>query len=938
MAKRNFKYLGLLILFLCFFSVNGFSGEIKEYTLENGLSVFLMEDNSSPLVRIEYSCRAGFSSQTETTAGFFKLYNRIFAASLPQIEFSDVECGSDYSHFVILTPAIHTENYLELLAEQAFSPVFSDEIIRDQLETLRKEVKSAEKDAAFQINGAIDSRVFSGAPWKHDSGVYPAILEKVSENSVRTLLKKISDRWYTPQNSAVFISGNIKEEEVLEAINQSFGRYYSNYRIPDENPGLPINKQRKFVFHSPEFSSDIVQIVMQYTMLNYEQCEIAAQMLNDDYSSFKYNILQNGELGIPGSEYINAAAAHKRDSSRLIIQSIFQKSKKITSVQQAELFANVTVSGIGESYQQEFFNAQQNFINEFNQLETNSSAFMEKLSNFWAFEPFGNYTEASLNFTGDSLSSKAMYALLDQIKAMNFDELNTALNSEVPFVFVLVNSADYKKNKAAFAKAGYEEINSDNAFWFNQKVFQKTKASSENQIEKINENQLEFYNDKGWSWTGNYSSKADNDYYSKNKAAIKKQDLDNNIKLYSKFNGNSNKITIMISINGGKLYSADEEGLEEVMLSLLSQNIQREIYRQQNKGMIIGYPFTGYECQLCSGYVWIECDKNDFSACCKAISNALIYAELMPSAADMEVSAVQYNKRIAAGGTVNQLYNSAINQLYKDCDLAKLYNSEETILESITYQKILSIYPQLLDASRYSVILTGNFDGNYYEIINKTIGLLTSQNEKVVFKDVEADFSNKKELKVKLVHKFYGAPNQDRNAPMPSILIPTKDFKDPGIFMLAAPAKGTRERVCFEAVLLYLQRLNNSNFFIILPDSQVECAAFVFQNVNNKVEMEIEYHQLIDKLTQLFSLDLQEQTTQKIKDHWVSSKMSEAVTTTGTAKLMQKGLEYFPYHQDIDFYLSEYNFIQQAIPEDFTAVLGYLSLDLALKVYSQDTK
>ena len=50
-----------------------------EYTLENSMKIFVLEDFSCVPVRIELSVRAGFSAQTPKTAGFFPLYAQLFA-------------------------------------------------------------------------------------------------------------------------------------------------------------------------------------------------------------------------------------------------------------------------------------------------------------------------------------------------------------------------------------------------------------------------------------------------------------------------------------------------------------------------------------------------------------------------------------------------------------------------------------------------------------------------------------------------------------------------------------------------------------------------------------------------------------------------------------------------------------------------------------------
>ena len=66
--RRLFLLLSFLLTARLFASpVN----QLQEYTLENGMQVFLLEDSTDAQVHIEYSCRAGFSSQTQSKNGFF---------------------------------------------------------------------------------------------------------------------------------------------------------------------------------------------------------------------------------------------------------------------------------------------------------------------------------------------------------------------------------------------------------------------------------------------------------------------------------------------------------------------------------------------------------------------------------------------------------------------------------------------------------------------------------------------------------------------------------------------------------------------------------------------------------------------------------------------------------------------------------------------------
>ena len=113
---------------------------VQEYTLENGMQVFLLEDPTDAQVHIEYNCRAGFSSQTQSTCGFFKLYTKLIQAANPAINFSEIQCNADSSRYYIEASPSEVNDILFRLSDAVFSPDFSDDLLRGQLNSLKKEV------------------------------------------------------------------------------------------------------------------------------------------------------------------------------------------------------------------------------------------------------------------------------------------------------------------------------------------------------------------------------------------------------------------------------------------------------------------------------------------------------------------------------------------------------------------------------------------------------------------------------------------------------------------------------------------------------------------------------------------------------------------------------------------------------------------------------
>lgn len=914
------------------------SESVQQLTLENGLTVFLLEDTSTPFIRIEYTAKAGFSSQTQNTSGFFKLYSRIFKESLPQISFETADCYADSSRYIATISPSKVKTTFEQLSKQAFDPSFKDELISSELKKLQKEVQENATSMGTLINAAIDSKVFSDSPWKHDSGLYAPLFAKTSLEKARTTLQTISQRWYTPQNSALFVSGNINSSQITQLILDTFGTYYSSYQVPHSKDADMLNTQKRFVIHDPELSPDMTQIVIQYTGFErMEDCDIAAAILNNNSSFFKFNLLSQDDLNIPGDEYINAQSAAKRDSNRLIIQTLLQPpadktlAKNTTSVTQSLNLLKQVKTGIQLINPGEFYAFQKQLSFDMTFLDSSSTVFMDKLSSWWAIEQYSTQSESLLDNNEGATIVQSFLNRTERLNQTSLPIIQEQFNAQEPYIFVIISSADFKKNKEAYKNAGFEEITKLNASWYTQKTYDDIKSFTQD-----DEKTVSF-------------ASYENNYYNNNKELIHTNRLLNGIPVIAKHNPNSSQISLLLSIRGGKLNSAQNNGLEEVMVSLLATNIQKLIYEEAVKGNILGIPTLDYEVQLTTSYILLECEQEDFALCCQCISNAMIYSDIIPAAADRAVSNRQYQKRLENGSSSYQLYAGLINQLYPKSDLGSIYNSEKEILEKVSYQQILEEYPKLLDASRYSLIITGNFEAGYTKTLNSTIALLANRNEIIHYSAPGNNFPNNKEIKILVNHTFLTDIPAEKAGPMPAVLIPTTEFLDPVLYAFESPAAGTKNRALFNAMLYYLKdnldkeiqkngRLGQAKTTAIPAKSTFNTAVLSVANVPHTKELDAVYKIMIEALQSKLKSSEGNTIAEDIKDAWIFNVLKDANTNSGTTVLLQYGLETFPYEARASLYLEEYNFIQQATAIDFLDILEYFPSKPKVRVYSKEGK
>ncbi|EID84307.1 putative Zn-dependent peptidase [Treponema sp. JC4] len=909
--------------------------QIKQYVLENGMNLFLLEDTSDALVHIELSVKAGFSSQTQRTNGFFKLYTNLIKAQFPNLD--KALCNSDSSNYAITVTGSETEDTLLRLSETALALQYTDEELAKQINLLKTESDENAKSMAGFINSAIDSKVFSAAPWQHDSGIYPQIFNKTSQKEARLILQSIGQKWYTPKNSALFISGNFNSEKLLSQVKNSFGRFFSASFPPAVKSGLPVNTKKRFVLHNEEFSADLTQVVIQYTNFSKDDSELASAAMNLPSSGLKTALLEEAKLNIPGDEYIHIAAAHKKDTSRVIIQSLLQKpadpKAKITGCAQTLKFldilkaSKITADEVNFAKQQLFF--------EFENIKSNPKAFMQQLCEYWGIWQYQKLNQTpdsnvSITLTEDFLSQPALLSKITS-EALQADFAN---NGE-PFVFVIVNSDEYKKAKAEYKAAGFEEITIKNASWYSQQMFKEIKD-----LFKPDE-EVDFASSKG---------SPDNDYYLRNKNQIESQTLNNGISLTTKKSTSSTDIALLLSIKGGELNTSQNHGFEEAVISIIAGMIQKEVRQKQADGIVLGSVSITPKTYTGTSSVLISCIPQDFNAVCQSISKAMIYDEIPPALADRAVSSRRYKKRLENGSAPRQLYTAVINAIFGKSAMLSINNTTDDILMSTDYKAILQAYPDFLDATRYDLIITGNFNDDNIACLKKEFELFAPKKKPFAVKKLQQRFPDKKTVYVKINHTFLTDIPAEKAGPMPAVLIPTTEFLDPVIFGFKAPAAGTREAAIFNALLNYLEdqvqaelitksKTYENKCSVQFPLYNLDAGFILIQNVRQLREAEEALKTAIQSLNaRLISQTANSSVLPQIKNLWTKKQLESTASNQGTALLMQEGIELFPDAEKPAWYLEQYNIIQTAGPQDFIDAMQYFPASPALKVISKDTK
>ena len=226
------------------------------------------------------------------------------------------------------------------------------------------------------------------------------------------------------------------------------------------------------------------------------------------------------------------------------------------------------------------------------------------------------------------------------------------------------------------------------------------------------------------------------------------------------------------------------------------------------------------------------------------------------------------------------------------------------------------------------------------------MGILTSRNTKQNLLTVQSKLKGSTKKTVKLTHTFLTDIPAEKAGPMPAKLIPTKEFLDPVMYVFKLPQTGTKENTVTMALLKYLEKLVqkqiNSNKRLEQaiaqanePYANADVAVFTILNVANQKEADSCFSAAVAELNELLNSSDAGTAIQEIKDVWTMDFMAQTLTNTGTAQLLQKGLEFFSYEQNCELYLEEYNFIQNAEREDFLSAMDDIPRQPLLRFYAK---
>mgnify|MGYP000859399223 FL=1 len=230
----------------------------KKYSLDNGLTVILHEDNSDPLVHVDVTYHVGSGREEVGKSGFAHFFEHMM--------FQGTENVADEGHFKIVaesggtlngTTSADRTNYYQTVPSNQLEKMLwleadrmgflLDAVTQEKFEIQRETVKN-ERGQNYDNRpyGLVRERVGEalhpeGHPYSWSTIGYLQDLDRVDVND----LKKFFLRWYGPNNATLTIGGDFDEAQTLQWVAKYYRPIPRGPQVDEpEKPTVELDSDR----------------------------------------------------------------------------------------------------------------------------------------------------------------------------------------------------------------------------------------------------------------------------------------------------------------------------------------------------------------------------------------------------------------------------------------------------------------------------------------------------------------------------------------------------------------------------------------------------------------------------------------------------------------------------------------------------------------------
>lgn len=301
----------------------------EQFTLDNGLKVFVHEDFSTPMAAVNILYNVGSRDEDEERTGFAHLFEHLMFGGSKNIPSYDIPVQNvggennaftspDITNYYITLPAENVETAFWLESDRMMSLSFDPNVLEVQRKVVIEEFKQR------YLNQPYGDMWLKLRPLTYQTHPYRwATIGKDIEHIEKATMEDVQNfffKFYRPNNAVMVVAGAVKFEQVKELAEKWFGEIPAGEPYVRNLPKEPVQTEARFMETSSAVPLNSL-IKVFHTPGRYEEGYYATDLVSDILGRGKSSRLYQALLkDRPVFNSITASVTSSLDPGLLLIK------------------------------------------------------------------------------------------------------------------------------------------------------------------------------------------------------------------------------------------------------------------------------------------------------------------------------------------------------------------------------------------------------------------------------------------------------------------------------------------------------------------------------------------------------------------------------------------------------------------------------------------
>jgi zinc protease len=306
-----------------FLSTAGAAPLVQQYTLSNGMALIVQPDHRAPTAVQMLWVRVGSMDEVDGTSGVAHLLEHMMFKGTPTVKAGDFSrrvaalggrenafTTKDYTGYYQQIPAARLEEVMQLESDRFAHNQWSDEDFRKELEVVKEERRMRTEDSPHaRLHEAMDAAVYIASPYRRPVVGWMSDLDAMTPEDARGFYQ----RWYTPQNAALVIAGDVDPAQVKVWAERYYGTLASQ-RLPLRKPrDEPEQKGlRRIEYKAP---AEQAYVVLSFKVPGLAASDLDSPAGDDAFALTVLSAVLDGYEGARLDRALTQAEGHVADNA-----------------------------------------------------------------------------------------------------------------------------------------------------------------------------------------------------------------------------------------------------------------------------------------------------------------------------------------------------------------------------------------------------------------------------------------------------------------------------------------------------------------------------------------------------------------------------------------------------------------------------------------------